>query len=604
MRARALIVPALALAACSDDPTEESAPSAPDAAEKVGSTEQAVVGNIEPGAIQIDGPTAGADLFANVGTPLNAGAALDWVADSNANSGTNCLGSDGIAKCIETGVTGAAGGTGHWNGLRIVDGIGGADQDIFLTGGKENDTSTWNIGPGSVGSSKYDMTQAYLANNQSSLFFGMERRGNNGTTAFDFEFDQLAPMALQSCPQNAQIPCRSDGDVLFTFEMQGSGGSGSATAHIFTWDGTTFVEGSASGILSSINDSTATAGGPWGHVDAQGNWVLGDLSRFSFAESVAPISVLPGVNQCGGKAYVQVRTRSSSTATSDLKDTSKVFEFQFNSASATASLSPSCDQGFNYTASGVGVDGKPIANPTCHWTFSDGSTSDLCSGFKSAAPGSYTGSVEVTDPAAPGCAGTKETGSVSVYAPISVVADLTATCSSTFTYDATASGGSNAAGASYAWAFSGGPTTPSSSTTKSGSVTVGTPGISYTGLVVATDPRTDITCTASASDSATPYAPLAVDLALAAAAQSCPGMTSDSVTYDASPSGGNGSYTYTWIGPSCSGSSCTIDPSDGTFCTSQTVAVKLSDSSGLCSDVTSETETYGKTTTVTASNLP
>ncbi|HKQ51201.1 MAG TPA: hypothetical protein VJT74_02455 [Pyrinomonadaceae bacterium] len=83
--------------------------------------------------------------------------------------------------------TGAVGGKGHWNGVRIVDGIAQGDQDIFMTGGKENDTSTWNVGAGSVGSSKYDITQAYIANNQSTIFFGMERRGNNGTTAFDFE---------------------------------------------------------------------------------------------------------------------------------------------------------------------------------------------------------------------------------------------------------------------------------------------------------------------------------------------------------------------------------------------------------------------------------
>jgi len=44
--------------------------------------------------------------------------------------------------------------------VRIVDGIASSDQDIFLTGGKENDLSTWNVVPGSVGSSKYDITQA------------------------------------------------------------------------------------------------------------------------------------------------------------------------------------------------------------------------------------------------------------------------------------------------------------------------------------------------------------------------------------------------------------------------------------------------------------
>src|SRR6266404_9003337 len=180
-----------------------------------------VIGNISPLAIEID-PSA--NLY-----PTAPGSA-DWVKDSLPNLDAPSL-IDSIAVGIIPNVTGAPGGKGHWNGVRIVDGIDGNEQDIFLTGGKENDTSTWNIGPGSVGSAKYDITQAYLANNQESLFFGMERRGNNGTTAFDFEFNQLAP-------KSTYVPTRTVGDVLFTFELMGSGNSGSAVNHFSVWNGT------------------------------------------------------------------------------------------------------------------------------------------------------------------------------------------------------------------------------------------------------------------------------------------------------------------------------------------------------------------------------
>jgi hypothetical protein len=197
------------------------------------------------------------------------------------------------------------------------------------------------------------------------------------------------------------------------------------------------------------------------------------------------------------------------------------------------------------------------------------------------------------------------TGSVSVYAPLSVVADLTATCGKSFTYDATPSGGSDTSGVSYAWTFSGGgTTTPSSSTSKSGSVAVGTAKVSYTGTVVVTDPRTDIECTASDDDAATPYAPLAVDLALSPTVDTCPGMTSDAATYAAVASGGTGTYSFVWNGPSCSGASCTIDPTNDTFCLSQTVSATVSDNSGLCPSATSEIETYGKVTTLSASDNP
>ena len=294
-------------------------------------------------------------------TPLESG--LDWVKDCLANTDTPSL-NDSIATGIQPGVTGKAGGTGHWNGVRIVDGFAGDDQDIFLSGGKENDQASWNVGPGSVGSSKYDATQAYLANNQTTLFFGMERRGNNGTTAFDFEFNQNAPANATT-----YIPTRTVDDVLLTFEMQGSGGSGSATPHYYTWNGSSYVEGSLpAGTLSTINTDTSTAAPPWGHVSGTG-WVGGNLARFEFAEAKVPISILPGVNACGGTAYTQIRTRSSSTANSDLKDTTKIFEFQFGSPSASATKTSA-----NGTNSSVLLSSSStgITTPTYQWQVKQG----------------------------------------------------------------------------------------------------------------------------------------------------------------------------------------------------------------------------------------
>ena len=331
-------------------------------------------GSIHPLAIEID-------KIANLypGDPaadlLNPGATADWIKDSLANTDVDNDPTDPIAVGIVPGVTGAAGGRGHWNGVRIVDGIANADQDIFLTGGKENDTSTWNVGPGSVGSSKYDITQAYIANNQSFIYFGMERRGNNGSTAFDFEFNQAGAAG-------GYIPVRTVGDVLLTFEMQGSGKSGSAIPHVFRWDGTAYVEISLStlppGLVTSINSKDIQPA-PWGYVDSQGNWVLTpNIPRFEFAEAAVPLSVLPNVNACGGFAFVQVRTRSSSTATSDLKDTTKIFRYVFGGPSAVARLTPSCTLDFDYSAAGSADSGGNTTNPnlTYSWQFQRNSAAD------------------------------------------------------------------------------------------------------------------------------------------------------------------------------------------------------------------------------------
>jgi hypothetical protein len=316
----------------------------------------AVSGNIQPASIEID---KSANLtYPGPGVVLNAGATADWIKDSLANTDAGSV-NNSIAPGIIPGVTGAV-QTGHWNGVRIVDGIGNTDQDIFLTGGKENDLSTWNVGPGSVGSAKYDITQAYLANNQTSLFFGMERRGNDGTTAFDFEFNQKAPAS-------PTVPTRTVGDVLFTFEMQGSGNSGSATPFYYKWNGTAYVlQAKPSSLISSIN-ATDTPAAPWGYVDSKGDWTTGNLPRFEFAEAAVNLAqAFPNFSPCNTRLFVQVRTRSSSTATSDLKDTTRIFEYLFGGPTAKSSLTTNCEGQVIYDGSGSrnvtgGADGLSYA---------------------------------------------------------------------------------------------------------------------------------------------------------------------------------------------------------------------------------------------------
>lgn len=418
---------------------------------------QGLQGNIS-GAIQIDGPTSGADLFADQGSPVNAGAALDWVAGGDAGAGSNyCIpptGEAGLGACAQDGVTGAVGGSGAWNGLRIVDGLGAADDNIFLTGGKENDTSTWNIGAGNVGGPKFELTQAYLANSPTTLYFGMERAGNKGTTAFDFEFNQSAPLA--STPL---IPNRTVGDVLFTFEMQGAGNSGSATPYVFTWNGSAYVTpdgGAPGGVVSSINLVDTTDGAPWGHVDDKGAWVLGDMPRFTFAEAAAPLSLLPGVNACGGKAYVQVRTRSSATENSDLKDTTKVFEFNFGNPTTTASLTGGCAGTLGYSLlTATRSDGTSfLGAASCTWTFTNVGTGQQlapitgCAGTLATGKGTFTGTVVVTEGDASACTATHTPASATVHlAPtIKIAPDRTAAscpglASDAITYTATVTEG-------------------------------------------------------------------------------------------------------------------------------------------------------------------
>lgn len=511
----------LAMPACGGDakPKESADQGRP------GSLSQGLQGNIGNAAIEIDVGAGGANLYDD------AIAGIDWVASSTGAVTTsldNCIPPTGVASCAVPGVTMAAGGLGAWNGLRIVDSIGAADQSVFLTGGKENDTSTWNIGGGNVGGPKFELTQAYLANNPTNLYFGMERSGNNGTTAFDFEFNQRPP---SDCSTNPLIPCRTAGDILFTFEMQGAGNSGSATPHVFRWTvpdaGTGFYDELSpvpSGIVTSINLVATTDGAPWGHVDDKGAWVLGDMEKFTFAEATAPLSVLPGVDSCGGKAYVQVRTRSAATENSDLKDATKVFEFLFGNPSATVTVTGGCAGTFDYAlATATRPDGSSfLGSATCSWTFKNAAgttvgTSSSCSGTFSSGVGAFTADVTVTEGDASAC-----------------------------------------------------------STTASGSATVR-------------------------------VAPT-IDIAPDAASASCPGITSDAITYTASVTGGDGVNSISWIlptGVSCTNANPTTTCTIGNqgFCASIPIKATVG-ASGGCAAATSEEETYTKQTSVSSTNLP
>ena len=417
-----------------------------------------VTGNIHPLAIEID---ASANLY-----PSGAPGFTDWVKDSLPNTDTPSL-INSVATGIIPGVTGAATGKGHWCGVRIVDGIAGNDKNIFLTGGKENDISTWNIGPGTVGSSKYDITQAYLANNNDSLFFGMERRGNNGTTAFDFEFNKLAPV-------QPLVPNRSVGDVLFTFEMNGSGTSGSAVPHYFVWDGTKFVEQTPAppSLVSSINQNDIQAA-PWGFVNSKGTWALGNLLRFTFAEaSINLAEAFPNLEFCNGaKSFVQVRTRSSASDTSDLKDTTQIFEFLFGGPNAVATLNTGCDAQFTFdgtdshdssggtqltyswdftapagvTLSGAGVTG-PNGNGVYHSTSPMGAANvQLAAGQQS-----VTISAKLTVTQGTSCTNSTET-TITVLRPVAAGVALGLNCQPQFTFDG--SGSTSGSGVTYKWDF-------------------------------------------------------------------------------------------------------------------------------------------------------
>ncbi len=264
-----------------------------------------------------------------------------------------------------------------------------------------------------------------------------------------------------------------------------------------------------------------------------------------------------------------------------------------------ADVTPTCGLQVGYAATATGGSG----NQTYAWEFAgSGTTEPVTSSSQSGtvtvgANGTYTGTVTVRDSRTDIVCTASDSDTASAAQALTVTAQLSATCNDSFNYTATASGGS--ASATYAWTFAGGGTvSAATSSTQSGTILTGTGNVDYTGTVTVTDDRGDITCSASDSDTARPFSPLAVAIAPAAGGGMCPSLASDAATWTSSASGGNGSYIYTWNGANCSGSSCTIAPPLGSLCYDQSFTLTLSDSSGLCSATSSNLGQYSKTTLI------
>src|SRR5829696_5229087 len=147
--------------------------------------------------------------------------------------------------------------------------------------------------------------------------------------------------------------------------------------------------------------------GSVGFVNDKGNWVVGDIPRFEFAEARVPLTILPGVDACGGAAFVQLRTRSSSTPNSDLKDTTKILRYVFGGPAAAGTMTPSCTLSVAYSAVGSLNSSGGTTNLTYAWTFQKfntstslwetvGSSTTQGGNFTAPSAGTYQGLLTVT----------------------------------------------------------------------------------------------------------------------------------------------------------------------------------------------------------------
>jgi hypothetical protein len=228
----------------------------------------------------------------------------------------------------------------------FTDGTAPTD-DIFGMGSKENDQSTWVCTAGSA-PGKNDVVNEISINGASPIageiafrFFpvsGMEKQflyanwsrlSNNGDAHIDYEFNQADPStnpASSTCPQ---LPLRTPGDFLISFDTQFGGAILNVSA--FKWNGTTFEPFSvgSQGVLwdAAVNTAANITG-----LTATGTNLFGELAL--------NVSDTIGTIPCNKVLFVSMKTRASTSLSAELKDRTRVRPVNFtifNPAGANAS---------------------------------------------------------------------------------------------------------------------------------------------------------------------------------------------------------------------------------------------------------------------------
>ncbi len=227
----------------------------------------------------------------------------------------------------------------------FTDGTKSAD-DIFGMGSKENDQSTWICIAGSA-PPKDDVVDEISINGappiageiafrffpvsgveKQFLYANWSRLSNNGDAHIDYEFNQADPSTspVPSCPQ---LPLRTPGDFLISFDTQNGGATIGVSA--FTWNGTTFVPLSV-GSQGTLWDAAVNTASSITGLTASGINLFGELAL--------NVSDTIGTVPCNKVLFVSMKTRASTSLNAEVKDRTKVKPVNFtiiNPAGANAS---------------------------------------------------------------------------------------------------------------------------------------------------------------------------------------------------------------------------------------------------------------------------
>jgi len=239
----------------------------------------------------------------------------------------------------------------------------------------------WDWGGGGGGPRKNDLTNTYFHSRMDPdtghlwVFIGAETRSTSGDSHVDFEFNQagVVQVGKTSGQLIGQGPLggRTLDDFIVSIDFQHGGGSPETTFR--TWKGSAFVEMPVTGeVVSATNLSNIAhgSGGDWKHFAGNGGTVE-VLSALQLVEAGIDLTALGvAVDVCSTAATFTVKSRSSTSFTSTLKDFVLVeFSLMPQPEASATNDGPVCEVGGDVQLS-AGPDGMSYS-----WTGPEGFSS-------------------------------------------------------------------------------------------------------------------------------------------------------------------------------------------------------------------------------------
>jgi hypothetical protein len=233
---------------------------------------------------------------------------------------------DGPGDCIDW-LDGGAGSQFMASVQKKNDLATGSGDDSFGNGTAEDNPNP-TIVDGSIPPNKSDL-KAFGVNSETTTagkflqLFWSRVQNPSGTTNMDFELNAIqCDGTAAKCANNGTktavyvTPKRSVGDKLITYDL--SKGGTVPTISIRSWSGTawgaaTTISGASStAAFGSVNTSAIAADGTGG---------LGALDPYTFGEaSISYAAIFAGSTQCGTFGSAYLKSRSSDSFTSEIKD--------------------------------------------------------------------------------------------------------------------------------------------------------------------------------------------------------------------------------------------------------------------------------------------